>query len=78
MFPLSEVPLHCLGPVDVSWVSSLNTTRGRWTINLYRRSCFKTNNQETTFSGTERDPLGPVVRAGSWTGPPRGATAPRV
>jgi len=38
---------------ELSFVSSLKTFRRRWTVNLYRRSCFKTNNDETRFSGTE-------------------------
>ena len=38
---------------ELSFVASLKTLRRRWTVNLYWRSCFKTNNDETRFSGTE-------------------------
>ena len=38
---------------ELSFVSSLKTFRRRWTVNLYCRSCFKTNNDESRFSGTE-------------------------
>ena len=34
-------------------VSSLNSCRRRWTTDLYRRCCFKTNNDATRFSRTE-------------------------
>ena len=33
--------------------SSSNTFRRRWTLNLYWRSCFKTNDDEPRFSQTE-------------------------
>jgi hypothetical protein len=39
--------------------SSLNTLRCRRVINLFWRSCFKTNNQEPGFSSSKLAPLHP-------------------
>ena len=56
---------HFLALFELSFVSSLKTFRRRWTVNLYWRSCFKTNNDETGFSGTELDFLRvPLKRGG--------------
>ena len=46
---------HLLALFELSFVSPLKTFRRRWTVNLYWRSSFKTNNDDTRFSGTELD-----------------------
>ena len=46
-----------LSDTKVYEVSSLHKFRGRWTVHLYWTSCFKTNNDETRCSRTEREQL---------------------
>ena len=60
------------GSVRVKLVSSFNTVRCRWTVHLYRKSCFKTDNHETGFRRTEpelEDPQSTFAFCLVWSGP---------
>ena len=53
-------------------VSSFNTVRRRWTVHLYRKYCFKSDNHETGFRRTEpelEDPQSTFAFCLVWSGP---------